>query len=79
VETNRGYVLAELESAARTLGVDTIRDLRALTIRTDDALIRSISTTSKASALAWKALSKTRTSWTVFPIRNIADSLDKGL
>jgi E3 ubiquitin-protein ligase HUWE1 len=38
VEMNRGYVLAELGSVAHALGVDAIRDLRALRIRMDDAV-----------------------------------------
>jgi hypothetical protein len=38
VETNRGHVLAELGSVAHALGVDAIRDLKALRIRMDDAV-----------------------------------------
>jgi E3 ubiquitin-protein ligase HUWE1 len=40
VETNRGYVLAELASVAHALGSDALRDLRALRIRLDDAAAR---------------------------------------
>mmetsp|Transcript_3628 Transcript_3628/g.8298 ORF Transcript_3628/g.8298 Transcript_3628/m.8298 type:complete len:4344 (+) Transcript_3628:221-13252(+) len=36
VDANRGYVLAELASVARALGVDAIRDLKALGIRMSD-------------------------------------------
>lgn len=38
VETNRGYVLAELGSVAHALGADAIRDLKALRMRMDDAV-----------------------------------------
>jgi len=38
VEANRGYVLAELASVAHALGVDAIRDLKALRIRLDGAV-----------------------------------------
>ena len=40
VETNRGYVLAELASVAHALGSDALLDLRALRIRMDDAAAR---------------------------------------
>ena len=40
VETNRGYVLAELASVAHALGYDALRDLSALRIRMDDAAAR---------------------------------------
>ena len=38
VETNRGYVLAELASVAHALGGDALRDLKALRIRMDAAV-----------------------------------------
>ena len=40
VEANRGYVLAELASVAQALGVDAIRDLKALRIRLDGAVFQ---------------------------------------
>ena len=40
VEANRGYVLAELASVAQALGVDAVRDLKALRIRLDGAVFQ---------------------------------------
>jgi E3 ubiquitin-protein ligase HUWE1 len=41
VDANRGYVLAELASVARVLGADAIRDLKALNIRMNAAVLQN--------------------------------------